>query len=292
MAILGSRSSPVPAGTDTWPDCGPAGGTVPATPAASGQARPLAPGSDEPFVRVARLAAIAMSAPRASVMVGGDCFPLESASGSVMAGQQNLLERSLCRVVVGSGDKLIISDIRADPRMGVNGRRDPVSVIAWAGFPMRSPDGDVTGVLWVSDRLPRQWGASDIATLESLAQVASEEIALRSALASSTESAALARTLQESLLPARLPDIPGLQIAARYTAAGTGAEFLGDFYDVFPSLRGHWALAVGDVCGKGAGAAKSTALARYTLRAQARLADPAEPGSGQPESGPAGLARR
>ena len=44
---------------------------------------------------------------------------------------------------------------------------------------------------------------------------------------------------------------------------------LGDFYDVFPSVRGGWGLVVGDVCGKGAPAAKSTALARYTLRAQA-----------------------
>jgi len=44
---------------------------------------------------------------------------------------------------------------------------------------------------------------------------------------------------------------------------------LGDFYDVFPSVRGSWGLVVGDVCGKGAPAAKSTALARFTLRAQA-----------------------
>ena len=79
----------------------------------------------------------------------------------------------------------------------------------------------------------------------------------------------MARTLQESLLPPRLPEIPGLQIAARYRAGGRGAEVLGDFYDVFPSVRGSWGMVVGDVCGKGAPAAKSTALARYTLRAEA-----------------------
>jgi serine phosphatase RsbU (regulator of sigma subunit) len=39
---------------------------------------------------------------------------------------------------------------------------------------------------------------------------------------------------------------------------------------VFPSVRGNWGLVVGDVCGKGVPAAKSTALARYTLRAGAR----------------------
>jgi serine phosphatase RsbU (regulator of sigma subunit) len=83
------------------------------------------------------------------------------------------------------------------------------------------------------------------------------------------ERAALAQTLQESLLPSRLPVIPGLQVAARYVAGGIGAEVLGDFYDVFPSVRGSWGMVVGDVCGKGVPAAKSTALARYTLRAEA-----------------------
>jgi phosphoserine phosphatase RsbU/P len=58
-------------------------------------------------------------------------------------------------------------------------------------------------------------------------------------------------------------------VAARYVAGGAGAEVLGDFYDIFPSVRGSWGMVVGDVCGKGAPAAKSTALARYTLRAEA-----------------------
>lgn len=75
--------------------------------------------------------------------------------------------------------------------------------------------------------------------------------------------------MQESLLPPRLPEIPGLEVAARYVAGGTGAEVLGDFFDVFPSVRGSWGMVVGDVCGKGVPAAKSTALARYTLRAEA-----------------------
>ena len=89
------------------------------------------------------------------------------------------------------------------------------------------------------------------------------------ALQYGAERAELARTLQESLLPPRLPEIPGLSIAARYVAGGTGVEVLGDFYDIFPSVRSGWGMVVGDVCGKGAPAAKSTALARYTLRAEA-----------------------
>jgi PAS domain S-box-containing protein len=80
----------------------------------------------------------------------------------------------------------------------------------------------------------------------------------------------VARTLQESLLPRELPRIPGVELAARYLAAGDGNEVGGDFYDCFATGSGDWALVIGDVCGKGAEAAAVTALARYTLRAAAQ----------------------
>ena len=104
-----------------------------------------------------------------------------------------------------------------------------------------------------------------------LAEIASIEAGLRAALALTPGRVALARTLEESLLPPpQLPDIPGLQVAVRYAASGTGTDVLADFCDVFPSVDGTWGMVVGDVCGKGAAAAKGTALARYTLRALAR----------------------
>lgn len=79
----------------------------------------------------------------------------------------------------------------------------------------------------------------------------------------------LARTLQESLLPRELPDIPRVQISGRYRAAAQGQEVGGDFYDVFTIAEGYWGIAIGDVCGKGAEAAALTALVRYTVRALA-----------------------
>ncbi len=87
----------------------------------------------------------------------------------------------------------------------------------------------------------------------------------------------VARTLQESLLPPALPDIPGLELAARYRAAGEGNQVGGDFYDLFPLTDGSWAVVMGDVCGKGPEAAALTALVRYTVRAIA-------PGGGPPSA--------
>lgn len=72
--------------------------------------------------------------------------------------------------------------------------------------------------------------------------------------------------LQRSLLPPKLPDIPGVDLAAAYQAAGDGNEVGGDFYDVFEVAGGRWRFAIGDVCGKGPEAAAVTGLTRHTLR--------------------------
>jgi PAS domain S-box-containing protein len=88
-----------------------------------------------------------------------------------------------------------------------------------------------------------------------------------------SERAHIARTLQESLLPPELPQPPGMDLAARFRAAGEGFEVGGDFYDVFDCGQGRWAVVIGDVCGKGPEAAAVTALARYTVRASAMTSD-------------------
>jgi PAS domain-containing protein len=85
--------------------------------------------------------------------------------------------------------------------------------------------------------------------------------------------AAIAKTLQASLLPPIPPEIPGLETAALYRPVGAGNEVGGDFYDVFSTGPGVWFAVIGDVCGKGAEAAAVTALARYTIRSAAMRYD-------------------
>ncbi len=97
-----------------------------------------------------------------------------------------------------------------------------------------------------------------------------EQIAERAALA--VENARLysansevARTLQRSLLPEALPEIPGWEIAALYRPAGHGDEVGGDFYD-FWEVDGDWLMMIGDVAGKGVTVAADTSLVCHTAR--------------------------
>jgi PAS domain S-box-containing protein len=107
-----------------------------------------------------------------------------------------------------------------------------------------------------------------------------EELARRAALAVDNARlyrgrSKIARTLQEGLLPPRLPDVPGIEVGLRYLPVGE-VDVGGDFYDLFehstversgstnPSPS--WGVLVGDVSGKGAEAAAMLALARYTIR--------------------------
>jgi serine phosphatase RsbU (regulator of sigma subunit) len=214
---------------------------------------------------------MALASQRASVVTAGrnNSSWQTWATAPMPADAPSAVERSLCQFVIDSGRELIIDDAAVGLPGEFSRSAEPAGLMAWAGFPVRDPGGRAVGAVCVADLRPRPWSAYDVQMLAGLAQVASSEVALRTALRHGADRAVLARTLQQILLPPRLPKIPGLQVAARYVAGGSGTEILGDFYDVFPSVRGSWGLVVGDVCGKGILAAKSTALARHTLRGAA-----------------------
>jgi GAF domain-containing protein len=84
------------------------------------------------------------------------------------------------------------------------------------------------------------------------------------------ERSEIATTLQQSLLPPDLPEIPGFRLASLYRAAGEHNEVGGDFYDAF-EVPGGWMVVVGDVAGRGAEAAALTSLSRYTFRTAGKL---------------------
>jgi sigma-B regulation protein RsbU (phosphoserine phosphatase) len=101
-------------------------------------------------------------------------------------------------------------------------------------------------------------------------------LARRTAEEAETRALALARTLQQTLIPPQPPRIPGLEVAAVYRPAGDGAEVGGDFYDVY-QVGDDWVVVLGDVSGKGVDAAVVTSLIRYAGRGiAARVTDPSE----------------
>jgi serine phosphatase RsbU (regulator of sigma subunit) len=191
----------------------------------------------------------------------------ERVRGFVAAARDEVRERELMAALMRNGvdEPLAVVMRGAEGRVSATpaGLRTARSVIV----PLRAR-GRALGVLAAGfDDLS---GSSDE---EALALF--EDLARRAALAIDNarlyaERDQVARTLQRSLLPGALPEVPGVELAGRYVAAGEGNEVGGDFYDCFATGDGNWALVIGDVCGKGAEAATLTALARYTLRAAAQ----------------------
>jgi PAS domain S-box-containing protein len=127
--------------------------------------------------------------------------------------------------------------------------------------------GRLHGTLALASFSPeRPYGLEQISVIE--------EVAARAANAFDNarlfgERSRIARGLEQSLLPPQLPVVPGIELAARFKPARGGGEVGGDFYDVFDAGDAGWAIAIGDVSGRGVDAAATTVLARHTLRAAA-----------------------
>jgi anti-sigma regulatory factor (Ser/Thr protein kinase) len=103
-----------------------------------------------------------------------------------------------------------------------------------------------------------------------------DRIALATAASLSTAERSAARILQRSLVPSRLPEVAGLEIAARYMPA-EGGTVGGDWYDVFTLPGASVCIVVGDVVGRGLRAAVVMGRLRSALRAYAlETRDPAE----------------
>ncbi|HZY66497.1 MAG TPA: SpoIIE family protein phosphatase [Rubrobacteraceae bacterium] len=87
------------------------------------------------------------------------------------------------------------------------------------------------------------------------------------------EQSYVARTLQRGLLLQDLPEIPGVEVGFEYLPVGEESEVGGDFYDLIDTPYDGWLCLLGDVSGKGARAATTTALILYALRAVASQGD-------------------
>jgi PAS domain S-box-containing protein len=134
---------------------------------------------------------------------------------------------------------------------------------AAAALPLRS-GATVVGVIGMSFGTPRTFAAGE---REFVARLVAQAAPALERAATADERRRIADTLQRSLLPAALPALPGLAVAARYLPGARGAQTGGDWYDVVPLAHGRVALVVGDVVGRGAGAAAVMGQLRSALSA-------------------------
>ena len=140
---------------------------------------------------------------------------------------------------------------------------------AWVGLPLLAA-GAPLGALRFSFTRPRQITEEERVFLEALAGQCA--LALERASLFEREHTT-AETLQRSLLPDRLPSVPGIVLEARYLPVTRNMEIGGDWYDAFRLPDGRLAVAAGDVMGKGLTAAAGMGRVRNALRALA-LTDP------------------
>jgi PAS domain S-box-containing protein len=140
---------------------------------------------------------------------------------------------------------------------------------AWVGLPMLAA-GAPLGAIRFSFTRPRRITEEERVFLEALAGQCA--LAVERATMFEREHTT-AETLQRSLLPDRLPKVPGIVLEARYLPVTRNMEIGGDWYDAFKLPDGRLAIAAGDVMGKGLTAAAGMGRVRNALRALA-LTDP------------------
>ncbi|NMO51516.1 SpoIIE family protein phosphatase [Actinoplanes sp. TBRC 11911] len=132
--------------------------------------------------------------------------------------------------------------------------------------------GDVVGVLHIGTLSPRDFTPDDVQLL----QLAADRAGVAGRIRTQKLEQATALALQRSLLPTRLPAVPGVELAARYVP-GHDFGIGGDWYDVIPLPSGWLGVVIGDVSGHGLASAVVMGRVRSALRAYTLVTDdPAE----------------
>lgn len=171
-------------------------------------------------------------------------------------------------VMALKGEVVIAEDLRVDPRVQIPELVDSEGLVSFinAGLVFQ---GRPIGVIRLYSKSPRTFSESDKRLLRSIAQQAAVAVQQTSLLKHREEELRIQRQvqmasdIQRRMLPRTVPSIPGLNLAARCVPS---FELGGDFYD-FMELSGSLGLVVGDVVGKGIGAALLMSAVRASLRA-------------------------
>jgi phosphoserine phosphatase RsbU/P len=166
--------------------------------------------------------------------------------------------------IAASHQPVVIEDLNNSPIEIVNPLMREKGVHSLLGVPL-IVERRLVGVLHVGTLEPRGFNSDDIHLLRTVA----DRAALAIEHGRLTEQRRAARQLQKRLLPQALPEIPKLELAARYLPASSDAGVGGDWYDVIALPDERLGVVIGDVVGKGAEAAAYMGELRSALRAYA-----------------------
>ncbi|MFF3916707.1 SpoIIE family protein phosphatase [Streptomyces sp. NPDC001852] len=136
---------------------------------------------------------------------------------------------------------------------------------SWAFLPL-TVAGRTMGAWLAAFAYPVSFTPDERAVLTTVARMLAQALSRAGAEESERE---LTEGLQRSMLPSLGPEIPGMQVAARYIPTGGGLQVGGDWYDMIPLPSGRFALAMGDVQGHDVRAAGLMGQLRIALRAYA-----------------------
>jgi PAS domain S-box-containing protein len=129
--------------------------------------------------RLTRLAGRLLDAPIALLTLVDDrrqVFACHAGlSPDLAQARETPLEASICRIVVTTGEPLVVGEATTDPRLADH-PMVALGVRAYAGYPVRAPGGHVVGSFCVCDMRPRDWDGDAQTTLRELAELASLEI--------------------------------------------------------------------------------------------------------------------
>jgi sigma-B regulation protein RsbU (phosphoserine phosphatase) len=237
--------------------------------------------AEEQFDRITRLARRMLGTPYALLtLVDGSRQFFKSQAGipaDLAEARGTPLSHSICKHVVEDEAPLVISDTKSNARVRENGAVIDLNITAYAGYPLKTDNGDVIGSFCVLDTEQHTWSDDDLQCLQDLAAMVMTEVELRMALDKERrlrqENDEIARTLQAALLPPILPHVEGVDISTAYLPQGAGNLVGGDFYDIFESADTRSHIVLGDVCGKGFVAARTSLLVRHVVRAAALHGD-------------------
>ena len=174
--------------------------------------------------------------------------------------------------VIRTGEPELLPEITDEMLEAVAADAEHLDVLRKVGLrsgmvvPLRARGRVLGDIALASAESGRRFSGEDLAMAQQLADRCA--VALDNARLFA-ERSYIAKTLQEGLLPAALPEIPRVELAVEYRAGTLETDVGGDFYDVF-AAGDSWVFVTGDVVGKGAQAAAITGLARHTLRAAAQ----------------------